>query len=221
MSYSLKEQQDDQSEVAPLEDSTSRNIPPPRPPIPPKRVHLPSQICPPPSLPPNAFPTINHSDFMRFIESGGSISDKPENRDAQFKPCYLFFYGSLMDPEVLQAILELPELPKMKHASISGYSMKMWGIYPALTQDLKGDGKVYGTVWKVISEAHFHRLAAYETSAYAWRECDVETEDGEILNYCRFFCWAGDPDSKDLEDGSFSLEHYQKYFKPSITRRCQ
>ncbi|KAH9874594.1 hypothetical protein IAQ61_003784 [Plenodomus lingam] len=93
----------------------------------------------------------------------------------------------------------------------------MWGIYPTLIPS--HGGSVTGTVWKVTSEAHFDRLAAYETAAYRWDECDAVLEDGEILGNCRTFCWAGEPDSKELEKGSFDLERYQKYFKPSVTRR--
>ncbi|KAF2191166.1 hypothetical protein K469DRAFT_732652 [Zopfia rhizophila CBS 207.26] len=132
-------------------------------------------------------------------------------------PNALLTISSLIDPEVLQAILELPEPPPVRRASITGFSVKMWGIYPALVRD--ENGKVSGTVWEVISKAQFLRLAAYETSVYTWCECDVKLNDGEILHNCRTFCWAGDSDSKGLEDGSFNLERYQKYFKSSVTRR--
>lgn len=134
-----------------------------------------------------------------------------------FKPFHMFFYGSLMDPEVLQAILDLPELPTTRPATISGFSIEMWGIYPALIHCYSGS--VTGTLWKVTSEAQFDRLAAYETAAYRWDECNAVLEGGDVLENCRTFCWAGEPDSKELEDGSFDLERYQKYFKSSVTRR--
>lgn len=136
--------------------------------------------------------------------------------EPRFQPCHMFFYGSLMDPEVLQAILGLPELPTIRRGSITGFSIKMRGIYPALIRNK--NGRVSGTVWEVISEAQFLRLAAYETCVYTWCECDVELYDGELLHNCRTFYWSGDPDSKELEDGSFDLERYQKYFKASVTR---
>ena len=122
-----------------------------------------------------------------------------------------------MDPEVLQAILDLPELPTTRLATISGFSIKMWGIYPTLIHCYSGS--VTGTLWKVTSEAQFDRLAAYETAAYRWDECNAVLEGGDVLENCRTFCWAGEPDSKELEDGSFDLERYQKYFKSSVTRR--
>ena len=122
-----------------------------------------------------------------------------------------------MDPEVLQAILDLPELPTTRPATISGFRVKMWGIYPTLIPS--PSGSVTGTVWEVTSEAQFNRLAEYETTAYRWDECDAVLEDGEVLESCRTFTWAGEPESKELEEGSFDLERYQKYFKASVTRR--
>lgn len=121
-----------------------------------------------------------------------------------------------MDHEVLQAILGLPEPPITRPATIAGFRVKMWGIYPTLIP--YHSGSVTGTVWEIISEAHFDRLAAYETAAYRWDKCDAVLEDGEVLGSCRTFCWAGEPDSKELEDGDFDFERYQKYFKPSAIR---
>lgn len=131
----------------------------------------------------------------------------------------MFFYGSLMDPEVLQAILSLPELPVARPAAIYGFRVKMWGIYPALVPACSISEKVHGTVWEVTSQIQFDRLAAYETQAYRWGECDGNLEGDETINGCRVFCWAGEPDSKELDEGSFDLERYQKYFKGSVTRR--
>jgi gamma-glutamylcyclotransferase (GGCT)/AIG2-like uncharacterized protein YtfP len=200
-----------------INPETGPVTPPPPPPLP-KSPKPKSPIPQPPPLPPNAFPTISNSDFLRvMIAADAPGSNKSDYSESPFRPCHMFFYGSLMDPEVLQAILELPELPTVRRSSITGFSVKMWGIYPALVRDK--NGKVSGTVWEVTSEAQFLRLAAYETSVYTWCECDVKLNDGETLHNCRTFCWAGDSDSKELEDGSFDLERYQKYFKSSVTRR--
>jgi gamma-glutamylcyclotransferase (GGCT)/AIG2-like uncharacterized protein YtfP len=129
----------------------------------------------------------------------------------------MFFYGSLMDPEVMQAILDLPDLPSTRFASVHGFEIMMWGIYPALLPAQSGE--IYGCVWKVTTEDHFNRLASYETAAYTWIECDAVLENGTKIERCRTFCWAGDPQSRELEKGRFDLERYQKYFKSSVTRR--
>ncbi|MCJ1476207.1 hypothetical protein MMC13_004873 [Lambiella insularis] len=193
----------------------STAMPPPPPPPPPHlfKSSRPASIVPsPPPVPSGAFEPIDKAHYWQFLkDTKANMPGEP------FQPFYMFFYGSLMDPEVLQAILDLPELPTIRPATISGFRIKMWGIYPTLIPC--HSGSVTGTVWKVTSEAHFDRLAAYETAAYRWDECDAVLEGGEVLRNCRTFCWAGEPDSKELEDGSFDLERYQKYFKSSVTRR--
>lgn len=129
----------------------------------------------------------------------------------------MFFYGSLMDPEVIQAILNLPELPSTRSATISGFQVKMWSTYPTL---IPGHGKVSGVVWEVEKEDHFKRLQAYETAAYKWTWCEAVPEDEKtLIDKCRTFCWAGEPDSKELEEGSFDLAWYQKVLKPSVVKR--
>lgn len=122
-----------------------------------------------------------------------------------------------MDPEVLQAVLGLPELPVVESGSVCGFSTKMWGIYPALIPH--EGGRVSGSMWGVNSEAQFLRLKEYETSAYTWCVCDIELSSGAVLNGCRTFCWAGNSDSKELEEGFFDLQRYQRYFKPSVVRK--
>ncbi|KAF2801293.1 uncharacterized protein BDZ99DRAFT_403719, partial [Mytilinidion resinicola] len=59
----------------------------------------------------------------------------------------------------------------------------------------------------------------YKTSAYSWSACDIKLVDGTTINSCRTFCWAGDPGSKELEEGAFDLERYQRYFKSSVVRK--
>ncbi|OCK98294.1 uncharacterized protein K441DRAFT_543483 [Cenococcum geophilum 1.58] len=216
MPYTPNNDCDNQCANIPFQNwATDLAIPPTPPPLP--RSAKPKSLIPqPPTLPPNAFRSISNSAFLQVI-TAANASNKQDYTKSPFRPCHLFFYGSLMDPEVLQAVLGLPEIPAVKCASITGFSMKMWGVYPALVRD--GNGKVFRTLWGVTSKAQFLRLAEYETSVYTWCECDVELNDGGTLHNCRTFCWAGNPDSKDLEDGSFDLERYQKYFKSSVTGR--
>ena len=133
-----------------------------------------------------------------------------------FTPSFMFFYGSLMDPEVLQSVLSLVDTPIVSKGVTKGFSTKMWGIYPTIMRST--EGTISGTVWNVESELHFQRLQAYETDAYTWCNCDVELENGNMLRGCRTFCWAGDASSKDLDAGSFDQARYQKYFKPSVVR---
>ncbi|KAE8842864.1 hypothetical protein HRS9139_02161 [Pyrenophora teres f. teres] len=146
------------------------------------------------------------------------IAESAQTSEKSFEPCHMFFYGSLMDPEVIQSVIKLTELPTTKAATISGFKIKMWGIYPALVPSEEAD-KVVGTVWGCKEEQYFQRLAEYETSAYTWTVCEAVLKDGTVIEGCRTFCWAGKPNSRELEEGSFDLERYQKYFKPSVTRK--
>lgn len=150
-------------------------------------------------------------------ESGTHTFERADKHDKSFQPCHIFFYGSLMDPEVIQAVLSLPETPSICPATISGFQVKMWGIYPALVANRLG--QVTGCIWKANDEDHFNRLAAYETEAYTWAKCEARLGDESVLEHCRTFCWAGSPDSKDLEDGVFDFERYQRYFKSSVVGR--
>ncbi|KAL9122384.1 MAG: hypothetical protein Q9187_001068 [Circinaria calcarea] len=125
-----------------------------------------------------------------------------------YAPRHLLFYGSLMDPEVLQTVLNLPEAPSLRDGRIEDYAMRMWGIYPALVPS-KGSR---------IEAQQFLHLVAYETGAYQWVPCRIELQNGEIIERGRVFVWAGKPDSKELIDGSFDFARYQRYFKPSVLK---
>ncbi|ROW10627.1 hypothetical protein VMCG_01609 [Cytospora schulzeri] len=67
------------------------------------------------------------------LEAAGDTSSKLP------PPPNFFFYGSLMDPDVLQVIAEISSNapaatgePELHRASIKGFRLKMWGVYPTL-----------------------------------------------------------------------------------------
>jgi Gamma-glutamyl cyclotransferase, AIG2-like len=132
---------------------------------------------------------------------------------------YFFFYGSLMDPEVLQSVLSLPKPPTLRPARIRWFKQKMWGPYPTLVQTDNEDHVVIGVVHRVDSYIHHSRLESYETKAYNTRFCTIEVDDGNVYPLGWVFAWAGDPDSQDLEDGTLDIEWYQRIVKPSIVGR--
>ena len=176
---------------------------------------------PPPPPPPPRFgifsATSNPTATISKETYAASMGVKLGEPEVPFTPCFMFFYGSLMDAEVLQSVLGLRHTPIVKRGVTEGFAMKMWGIYPTIIPSK--EGKIAGTVWKVDLVHHFSRLQEYETGAYTWCSCDVKREDGEMLQGCRTFCWAGDANSKELDEGSFDLGRYQKYFKASVVRK--
>ena len=134
-----------------------------------------------------------------------------------FQPCYLFFYGSLMDPDILQNIARLENPPVLQDASIEGYKMKMWGgTYPTLLAIQAGEndpGKVTGKAWKATTLDQIRNLEYYETSAYKITECKIQLNGNEIVDGMTF-CWSGVNGDDELQEGSFDLEEYRKSTKP-------
>ena len=66
---------------------------------------------------------------------------------------YCFFYGTLMDPDILSKVLRSSKpLPIMRPARITGYEIKLWGPYPALIDD-KPLHPVDGMVCGLLSPA--------------------------------------------------------------------
>lgn len=124
-----------------------------------------------------------------------------------FLPEFYFFYGSLMDPGQLARVLRLKERPVTHPASIAGYSYKMWGPYPALT-DGPSDAVVQGVAFEVKTQKVAIRLAEYETDAYEEHDCIIRFENGETVSGVTFK-WRDGADDPDLREGSFNLREWQ------------
>ncbi|TVY40633.1 hypothetical protein LSUB1_G002443 [Lachnellula subtilissima] len=130
-----------------------------------------------------------------------------------FTPCHMFFYGSLMDTTQLKYITALPSTstPDLLPATITGFRMKMWSIYPTLIASNHNESvsAVKGMLWKCETETQFESLVRYETDAYTWCFCTARLDDGTVLEGVRTFCWAGEPGSRELEEGTFDLEGWR------------
>ena len=142
----------------------------------------------------------------------------PHRITAEYVKSLWFFYGSLMDPDVLQRILDLPERPLFQRGKLLGFKIKMWGIYPAAVPS-SSDNRIEGMVYALESQEHLKRLEAYETTAYTWCNCTLEMEDGSVVKDGRTFCWAGDENSRELQEGEFDFIRFQTYFKSSVTQK--
>nr|POE99347.1 hypothetical protein CFP56_52740 [Quercus suber] len=104
----------------------------------------------------------------RVLESAPTDSltqiPPPEDRPPRY-PTWYFFYGTLLRPEVLRRILDLPEEPSYRPAHIVGFELSKWGQYLTLI-DGPRDNEVAGAAYLVESEEHANKLARYETDAY-------------------------------------------------------
>lgn len=194
----------------------STKTPPSPPPLPPSFVRNDVGSIPkPPPLPPK-FETVATKIFGLDDGFKAAAEKTMFQTLKDFHPAFFFFYGSLMDSEVLQHVLNLDELPRVETATIKNFRVKMWGIYPALVPAF--GSTVSGTTWQVASIDEFVKLARYETSAYTTCEIEIVRQNGDIIENGKSFCWAGDPRSNDLEEGEFSLDRYQMYFKSALLR---
>lgn len=85
-----------------------------------ERINLPSSVV-----------LSNYPDFTT-----NTSYSPPTNHISSFltnhTPCLLFFYGTLSLPHILQRVLSLDSAPILLPATIEGYTLKMWGPYPAL-----------------------------------------------------------------------------------------
>jgi len=128
-----------------------------------------------------------------------------------WQPTYIFFYGSLMDPTTLCNILETSSTPILYPARLSGYNMKMWGPYPAITKSSSEDtASIDGMLFRLDKQSQFDKLADYETEAYTWSQVDVEVQGRDGCSQtvsARVFVWAGS--LKQLSEGRFDLREFQ------------
>lgn len=142
----------------------------------------------------------------------------PEGDGEGFKPCIFFFYGTLMDPEVLMAVASLNDTPQLQDAWIDGFTMKMWtGIYPVLlpSNETGPQSRIHGKIWRATTLAQCLRLQEYESSAYEHADCQIQCRDGKSVNGL-VFIWAGHSESDELVEGTFDLETWQQRHKASL-----
>lgn len=115
-----------------------------------------------------------------------------------------FFYGTLMDPQLLTELLNLSHTPRLRPATLVGYSIKLWGPYPALVAG-PANAVLQGMVYEVESKAHAARLAEYETSAYAPAVCSIHFVDGLEPRETSGFTFLYVGDSRQIKNGTFDL----------------
>jgi gamma-glutamylcyclotransferase (GGCT)/AIG2-like uncharacterized protein YtfP len=122
-----------------------------------------------------------------------------------FRKQFYFFYGSLMDSQMLEKVLQLGSRPELWPAKIIGYKCMLWGQYPALLDGDPGEA-VYGMAYEVQSLEEKQRLEAYETDHYKNVACLIKLQNrSEVIG--RTFVWNGE--AADLKEGKFDLRDWQ------------
>ncbi|RMZ75888.1 hypothetical protein DV738_g5226, partial [Chaetothyriales sp. CBS 135597] len=149
------------------------------------------------------------SPFIQKLQAAPAESYSPPTPPAVG---WYFVYGTLKDPALLAEILSLSQTPPLPlyPAKLTGYSLKLWGQYPALVDGYPGQ-EVQGMAVRIDEQRHADRLAEYETKAYRCAPCLIRFvgEDGSDIDKQvkgSVFKYAGNLD--DLADGQFDLDHW-------------
>ncbi|ROV93306.1 hypothetical protein VSDG_06897 [Cytospora chrysosperma] len=154
-----------------------------------------------------------------YMDSVTRLWRQADPSETTSSPPTFFFYGSLMDPDVLRVIAVTSAEPELHKASIKGFKLKMWGFYPTLIPG-SADDTVQGMYWQAENTRQRDLLQRYETHRYKPAPCEISIEgEGRTIENGLTFVWAGDPASNELKDGEFLLERYQLYFKPDAFKR--
>ncbi|KAI3390354.1 hypothetical protein diail_9956 [Diaporthe ilicicola] len=153
------------------------------------------------------------SDFAETHRKAGIALAEENARSHEAKELY-FFYGSLMFPRMLQNVLDLPEVPRLKPAEVVGLHLKMWGPYPALVNGEPGE-VVKGIAYEVEGSEQKEKLARYETECYRTRKFYINViGEGKILGTT--FVWNGHAD--ELDEGVFNVISWEKRMNRLLNR---
>lgn len=115
-----------------------------------------------------------------------------------------FFYGSLLDPNMLVEILGLDTTPELRPAYLKGYRCKLWGQYPALLPSPEGE-RVEGAAYRVRRQGDAEKLATYETRSYLTSPCEIKYIDGQSPGREEGVVFVFVGNERELIDGSFDL----------------
>ena len=110
-----------------------------------------------------------------------------------------------MDPPLLSEILGLPERPMLRPAKVVGYSLKLWGQYPALVNGPAG-AVVEGTAYGVEDAKQAERLVEYETRAYHPSPCRILFTDGKEPEAATGLTFTYGRNPTDIREGTFDLD---------------
>jgi gamma-glutamylcyclotransferase (GGCT)/AIG2-like uncharacterized protein YtfP len=96
------------------------------------------------------------------------------------RPRRYFFYGTLMDRRVLEAVIGRPP-PRAARASLDGHRrmLRQGASYPVLVA--VAGGAVHGVLVAGLGEGDARRLEAFEGSDYVLREMPVRLAHGRCV----------------------------------------
>ena len=131
-----------------------------------------------------------------------------------------FFYGTLIDPEVLGAVLGRPvESTRRREAVVEGYGCvyRRGACYPVLVPD--APARTAGTVVSALTSRDVALLRLYEGPDYEIREITVRLS-GNRARFVRanvFLPGTGCEASSEI----WTLEDWKKRFRQTFVRRVR
>lgn len=140
----------------------------------------------------------------------------PETRRPADPPP-LFFFGTLMDPDILGLVIGRPvDSRELEPAGLSGFRrVRVAGAsYPMLVPDPAGF--VEGRLWRGGTASERARLDAYEGPAYRLEPVVVETRSGERV---AALVYLAVPGSLRPSEEPWELAAWQARFKPLYLAR--
>lgn len=129
-----------------------------------------------------------------------------------------FFYGTLMDPDVLHAVLgHRVSAGKCRPAVLPGYRRvyRRAATYPILVADAKSE--VEGVVVAGLSPRDAERLSSYEGPEYVTAQLPIRLTSGLNVRAAVFLPGRGTPPS----DRAWSPEEWRAQHRPSFLRRVR
>lgn len=128
------------------------------------------------------------------------------------EPLPLFFFGTLMDPDILGLVIGRPvDARELEPAGLSGFRrVRVQGAsYPMLVPDPAG--LVEGRLWRGGDRRERARLDAYEGPGYRLEPVTVETRSGERV---AALVYRAVPGALRPTEEPWELAAWQARFKP-------
>lgn len=131
----------------------------------------------------------------------------------------VFFYGTLMDADILAAVLRTRRVPRarLRPATLHGYRRTaLKGVsYPTLLPD-PGAPPVDGVLFRQCTRREWARLVAYEDREYTVGMVRVDTAQGP--RQARVFL-AGPRHGTKASPRAWGLEDWRRRSKPGYLKR--
>jgi gamma-glutamylcyclotransferase (GGCT)/AIG2-like uncharacterized protein YtfP len=150
---------------------------------------------------------------LQTTNSSKMASSQPDLEN--WTPSPLFFYGSLMDSDMLCHIASPESTPILSTASIKRLKTKLWGLCPAIVPTSHNEDVVCDKMWVCKEKKQFQALECFEGPTYTVCPVEMVLEDETKIRGWSF-CWKGDAQSCELEDGEFDMQMWKERYKPNF-----